>query len=722
MITGAIVEIGDEAGTYGYYFDDNGIVYKSLQTQISYWDDEKNVYIYGYIKADDKGHLYKGWDGNTYYGEDYFRYADKILEQAGASYYFNEYGYLVVDQAVVIDGVLYQADEKGVLTVKDTASKTGWEQAGEKWYYYKDGKALSNTFEVINGVQYHFGFDGTMDTGKFFAENSVYWAEPDGQVVKAKGWYHSTQTKKWYWFDEQGGLVCNALVNIDGENDYFAWDGEMQTGVFEADYNDENDNWVNKKLYADAKGVISTSAGWKIENGIWYYVKEDGTGANDEIVEINGKRYSFDWDGKMQTGLIWQYDESGSYYLYADASGAIAAKPQWGLVDGNWYYTRADGTIITDEFKEINGALYKFDTDGVMTKGIFYDNEDKYFAQSSGVIIRNGWAQDGFDWYYAGKDGKLLTSQWMGNFYFDGSGTMAVGVVKMEDGTYVFDDNGHKVAEIGTTAGWQLADGTWYYYDAPGKPHNGWLDSKYYIDNGRMEKEDIVPAMGDTSREAYVGADGIIVQKGWVYERYGESWFYSENGMLVEDGWKTINGKKYYFSSIFMNRLSFREIDGKLYEFDGSGACRGEIAKKNSWYQAPDGSWYWFNEDGTLNTEGTKKIGNRTYYFWSPSGEMMSNCVQWSNKTHKYYWIHKDGYLDTSDGWKLNEEGEWYYQENGNLVTGKKVINGVEYHFDPMMRSEKIVRENDSYIYYDANGAKTILKKWLVSFKRKWTV
>ena len=150
MITGAIVEIGDEAGTYGYYFDDNGIVYKSLQTQISYWDDEKNVYIYGYIKADDKGHLYKGWDGNTYYGEDYFRYADKILEQAGASYYFNEYGYLVVDQAVVIDGVLYQADEKGVLTVKDTASKTGWEQAGEKWYYYKDGKALSNTFEVSN--------------------------------------------------------------------------------------------------------------------------------------------------------------------------------------------------------------------------------------------------------------------------------------------------------------------------------------------------------------------------------------------------------------------------------------------------------------------------------------------------------------------------------------------------------------------------------------------
>lgn len=252
-------------------------------------------------------------------------------------------------------------------------------------------------------VQYHLGFDGTMDTGRFFVENSVYLAEPNGQVVKAKGRYHSSQTKEWYWFDENGGLVCNALVNVVGKSYYFAWDGEMQTG------------------------------------------------------------------------LIWQYDESGNgYYLYADTSGAIALKPQWGLVDGNWYYTRADGTIITDEFKEIKSALYKFDTDGVMTKGIFCDdNEDKYFAQSSGAIVRNGWVQDGVEWYYAGKAGKLLTSQWMGNFYFDEYGTMAVGVVKTEDGTYVFEDNGYKVAEVGTTAGWQLADGTWYYYDAPGKPHNG---------------------------------------------------------------------------------------------------------------------------------------------------------------------------------------------------------------------------------------------------------
>lgn len=75
----------------------------------------------------------------------------------------------------------------------------------------------------------------------------------------------------------------------------------MQTGVFEAGYNDENGNWVNKKLYADAEGVISTSAGWKIENGIWYYVKEDGTGASDEIVEIGGKNTVL--TGKARCGL-----------------------------------------------------------------------------------------------------------------------------------------------------------------------------------------------------------------------------------------------------------------------------------------------------------------------------------------------------------------------------------------------------------------------------------
>lgn len=173
---------------------------------------------------------------------------------------------------------------------------------------------------------------------------------------------------------------------------------------------------------------------------------------------------------------------------------------------------------------------------------------------------------------------------------------------------------------------------------------------------------------------------------------------------------KDIGGKKYYFWDFYMYRLPYKEIDGKLYEFDGSGASRGEIIKKNSWYQSSEGKWYWFNEDGLVNTDQKKTIGNQTYYFWN-TGEMMSNEILYNFESQemKTYWIHRDGYLDTYDGWKLDEDGGWYYQENGKLITGKKSINGVEYYFNPVMTSEMIIRENDNYIYYDKNGAKTIL-------------
>lgn len=671
MITGAIVEIGDEAGTYGYYFDDNGIVYKSGQTQISYWDDEKKVYIYGYIKADDKGHLYKGWDGNTYYGEDYFRYADKILEQDGASYYFNEYGYLVVNQAVVIDGVLYQADEKGVLTVKDTASKTGWEQAGEKWYYYKDGKALSNTFEVINGVQYHFGFNGTMDTGKFFVENSVYWAEPDGQVVKAKGWYHSTQTKKWYWFDEQGGLVCNALVNINGKNYYFAWDGEMQTGVFEAGYNDENGNWVNKKLYADAEGVISTSAGWKIENGIWYYVKEDGTGASDEIVEIGGKKYSFDWEGKMRTGKI-EYWEDGKYkYIFTDSSGAI---------------------------------------------------------------VTNNWVQDHLEWYYTDENGYILKNQWINDtFYVKESGAMAIGATQIDGKTYIFDENGYLAGILeNMRGGWQLEDGDWYYIE-DGEVVKGWKvisETKYYFDeDGKMVTDGLVPAEHLADRYSYVDQNGHV-KSGWAQGWNDWDWLYferdEETGDIVdfENGWKQINGTYYYFDEDgYMVANDILEIDGKLSKFDASGAW---VDYATSGWQQIGSEWYYVNADGTLNTERTKTINEVTYYF-SPYGLMSHNTSYYDEKTKSYYWINGNGNLDTSNGWKKTPWNEWFYVENGKLVSGTtKVINGVEYTFyiGGRMITSELQYDGVKYFLYDENGKKIDVSKdgWYSSKREGRTV
>ena len=196
MITEEIVEIEDEDGTYGYWFDSDGIMFKEGETWVNYWDEDEERWLDGNICADEYGHLYKGWNGEKYYGDDYFQYYSRILEEGDTLYYFDNYGLLVKNKEVIVDGVLYKADENGALTVVDATGRNGWSQSGDDWYYYKDGKALKDTFEEIKGVQYYFWPDGTMATGRFMVDGVTYWAEPNGQIVKAKGWYHSDQTGK----------------------------------------------------------------------------------------------------------------------------------------------------------------------------------------------------------------------------------------------------------------------------------------------------------------------------------------------------------------------------------------------------------------------------------------------------------------------------------------------------------------------------------------------
>lgn len=666
-ITSEIVEIEDEDGnTYGYYFNASGTMIKSFEGWVDckHQDGESEEWNNVYIKADDNGHLYKGWekewDGDRYYGDDYTRYFDEFLEEDDELYYFNNQGILVKNQEIVIADVNYKADEKGVLSVVDTKDKTGWVQSGEEWYYYKDGKILKNTFEDINGIKYYFDYDGKMVTGSFWVEGVGYLAEPSGQIVKAKGWYHSEQTKKWYWFDENGELKTSLLLDLNGVKYYLNWNGEMQTGVFEASYADEDNNWVNGRImYADASGAISLIPGWKLENGCWYYVDSDGTAARDEIKEINGKKYSFAWDGKMRTGKLEIWDDE------------------------------------------------KYNT---------------YFTDNTGAIITDKWTKEGMEWYYTDKDGKVVKNQWINDsFYATENGSMAVGVTEIDKKTYVFDENGYKEMILEDQKdGWYLADGDWYYVK-DGKLETGWLNSTYYLVEGRMVTNQTVPAEHLKDRDSYVDENGIVIVKsGWIQGM--NDWMYFEKDPKTGDvvsfdyGWKVINGKWYFFDGGYMESNVIMEIDGRLNKFAANGEWEGYVDNKG-WKQIASGNWYYVNADGKLNTEEKKTIDGITYYF-DHYGCMLQNTSYYDEKTKSYYWINNNGNLDTSTGWKKHQSNdrdnnqwtEWYYVENGRLVTGAKKINGIEYYFygfGRMLESETYYdNDNDKYFLFDENGKK----------------
>lgn len=645
MFTNVIAEIEDEDGTHGYYFGDNGIMLRDSQEWISYWDKEKQEWITGYIWADENGYLRQGWYGDEYFGSDYTKYRNQVLEEGDNYYYFDSDGKMLRNQEVVVQGVLYRAGDDGILTLVDTKGQNGWKKSGEDWYYYKDGKMLQDTFEVINGSKYYFYYNGVMASGHFWVNDNEYWAEPGGQIVEKKNtWHYSGQLGKWLWFNSEGVVVRNQVLKIGDAEYYFDWDGIMQTGVFTCYADDEKD----KVLYANTSGAIDRSQGWKLVNGSWYYVKANGEAAHDEIITVGGKRYYMSSEGIMQSGNFYVWDGEKSY---------------------------------------------------------------EYYTDNSGVIITNNWVLDQLEWYFTDNEGNILKNQWHGDFYLTETGSMAVGVTQIGDKTFIFDENGHKVMTLeDQKTGWHLADGDWYYVDNGTLP-TGWKDDMYYLENGKMLTNSLVPAKNTPGRYSYVGQDGTCVS-GWVQRM--NDWMYLEKDektgdiVAVNDGWRNINGTRYYFEDGFMVSNDLVEINGTLNKFSGSGAWQGEV-KGTCWVLMEYGDWRYV-ENGSPVEPGKKTINGATYYF-EGRGYMKRNSALCDEKTGNYYWINNDGHLDTTAGWKKTPWNEWFYVENGKLVSGTtKKIGGTEYTFytgGHMIASTlEYNSESGKYFLHDESGKK----------------
>lgn len=97
---------------------------------------------------------------------------------------------------------------------------------------------------------------------------------------------------------------------------------------------------------------------------------------------------------------------------------------------------------------------------------------------------------------------------------------------------------------------WLFQDGRWYYLDSDGYPAAGWnkIKGKWYYfneDTGRM-------AVGwlynhEDGEWYYLNEDGTR-KTGWLDT--GDAWYWLDTGgVLYDDGWRMVDGHKYYFHS-----------------------------------------------------------------------------------------------------------------------------------------------------------------------------
>ena len=650
MVCNAVIQIG----TSYYGFDDDGIMYSD--TSFSIYDEE--FANKKYYRAWENGELYQ----NQWYEDEWTKYyytedgtsANGILQLDGNTYWFYEYGELVVNCSLSIEEDNFVANGEGVLI---PVNNNGWIKVDDYWYYVKEGQFCKEIVEKIGTQKYCFDWAGRMLSDDYHFvwdyeqdKNVCVMAKSDGSLYKNQ-WIDKYDN--WYYADENCYLVT----------------GVHKVGSFTYLFNDS--------------GIMIENAA-TVVNGISYAANENGI-----AVKLNNNNWT-------QVGKYWYYVKNNQYlyntidviagvsYLF-DGDGRMLADSEYELFDyeeQEWHTYRAktDGKLYKNEwYKDEHGRWYYYGSDCLPCIGVHTISGKKYYFGSYGMYVNTTiWHDDAY--YYADKNGvlkKLVNNAWT---YVDGAWF------------YVKDNYLPEGEAI-------LIGGKYYGFDYEGKMH---ADETFYS----------YVYIGERS---YYGrhrakSDGSLCINEWYYD--DEQWEYYDEKTIGLDGIHTVGGKKYCFDSGILRERGYAYADNYDAYLIGEGGVL--ITDKKGWYTF-DGEWYYMNENGSLYS-GFLKLGNNLYYLDYEMMHNSSYTVyedtlyQAKDATGVLTKVTTDGlYIDDYSG---------YYVSNGKIFKGWKFIQGAWRYFDGygvMAESYDSYYIDGCRYAFDDNGA-LYTNKWVNSY------
>ena len=375
----------------------------------------------------------------------------------------------------------------------------------------------------------------------------------------------------WYYLDDNGEMAVDSLIDDNGDTYYVDINGVMVTN-----------RWV---------AVDNENAGDENEpNQWWYYFgangkaykRNDSASGDVSLKTINGKKYTFNTDGKMQYGWVkdgeTQYDDNAwqdaEYYFGDENDGSMAegwkeiairddqsadAQPgdnYWDEDQTRWFYFKASGKKEKNQTgKTINGRKYGFDEYGRMNAGWVTE------ATTSNASVKDGGKQgiatysNSFMNYSTPEDGARYTKGWF----------------KVTPGYYLQKD--------------KYEDGSdyWYYSDGNGKLVTNQIKTingkKYAFDNyGRMISGFVVLQMQQTGT-AYSQKD--IVDKLDDENRYDTADNYTRFVQANDSLFRSGELRAYYFGSSDDGSMKTGkqsvDLDGEkvTFEFEKNGSKKG---------------------------------------------------------------------------------------------------------------------------------------------------
>ena len=315
---------------------------------------------------------------------------------------------------------------------------TGWQQENGTWVYYnRNEEKVTETWQKSGDYWFYLDDNGEMATDSLIDDNG-----------------------DTYYVDVNGVMVTNRWVAVDNEN--------------AGEENEPNQWWY----YFGANGKA--------------YKRSDSSTGDVSLKTINGKKYTFNTDGKMQYGWVkdgeTQHDDNAwqdSEYFFGDENDGsmaegwkeIAIKDDqaadlqpgdnyWDEDQTRWFYFKASGKKEKSQTgKTINGRKYGFDEYGRMNAGWITT------ATASNTKAADGGSQgiatysNSFLYYSTPEDGARSTKGWFkvtpgyylqrdkyedGSdywYYSDGNGKLTVNEIKTVNGKkYAFDNYGRMIS------------------------------------------------------------------------------------------------------------------------------------------------------------------------------------------------------------------------------------------------------------------------------------
>lgn len=569
------------------------------------------------------------------------------------------------------DPYTYLPAAKGVINVKN---KLYLVQADG---FIAIGGTKKSMFADDDGLYYVINTSGEIQTGwqKPDLHDTEFYFDPGTGARAKETWV--PKGKGYTWVNKDGlmlddndnPLSNNGVHEVKGFN-YCFKEGLLQTGLV---YFDKSGAIINAKDVAKKPQGSCYALYFSPANGRLFI--PSGTGTKDMIIGIGGKKYFVLTDGTIFLGCRLAYTDKDLNYYHSDYTGALFVN-QLFTFNGKTYYADAEGILAKDKCVTIGGRVYHFNNncemdcidEGVRSE-LYYNDENGIFRPVYVKASNSKKPAAGTFFYKDPECKQKITNNtlsekagdsYLSVYYVSKQGSLFSGLLKIGSSTYFFDPDTYRIS----TADYD------HFVTYKGKKY---LCNKYGV--VIISVSEITVFKLDQYRTGYITTDknGVLLtglqtiqKKKYLFDTDGVLKVPGYNGLLSTDE----PGKRYFANPEYDSNDPYTwyvYAPGKFMVHVQDSSTSYIIAKDGTVVQSGwatvDGAKYYVFDGEAVKKRDLWKIGGK-YYHFDESGIMVTGWQRMSSLE----------VMDVASHTSLGDyNGEYYFyfnQKNGALVTG----------------------------------------------------